>query len=172
MSIQIYDRATVVKKAGRYYYFVKHGSKNTFSVGQRLDNHFRPQYMQRESRDSRWYLVAMSEGIGRMADTKWNAPTSWIYGRIMFGNKKNIALHLDKVGPLIYEELDEAQRVGIDSILATYERENYAEQVIDLAEIKEEQSRQSEHDYCGKKISLDDYKIEFGGRFYWNLDNL
>lgn len=164
----MYDRAAVVKKGNRYNYLVKHGSKNTFSIGRRIGNDFRPQYMQREARDSRWHLVAISEGVGRMADTKWNAPTAWIYGRISFGNKRNIALYLDKVKPIRYEDLDEAQRVGLDSVLATYERENYAEYVIDLADIKEEQERHSQH---GDK-QLEDYNIEFEGRLYWDLDNL
>jgi hypothetical protein len=172
MSIEMYDRATVVKKGGKFHYLVKHGSKNTFSIGSRINNHFRREYPTRQVRASDWRLVAISEGMGRMGDTSWNAPTSWIYGRIMFGNKRNIALYLDKLKPLEYEDFDEWQKANFDSILDIYSKENYARNVIDLADIKEEQSRKSEHDYCGKKISLDNHKIEFGGRFYWDLDNL
>lgn len=172
MSIEIYDRAKVVKKEGVFYYLVKHGSKNTFTVGSRVDDNFRRQYPSREVRHSEWRLIAKSEGVGRMGDTKWNAPTSWIYGRIMFGNKRNIALALDKMKPFDYESFDEWQKANFDSILELYAKENYAQYVIDLADIKEEQMRKATLEYCGKTYDLNDYKVEFGGRFYWDLDNL
>lgn len=170
MSIEMYDRAAVIKKDGTNYYMVKHGSKNTFNIGRRTSNDFRPEYKQRESRCSDWRVVA--KGEGKMADTSWNAPTGWIYGRIQFGNKRNIALYLDKQKPRDFENFDEVQQGEIASIIDGYNKPNRAEWVIDLKNIKPEKQVKTEHEYCGNVTRLADHAEQYEGRDYWSLDNL
>jgi hypothetical protein len=169
MSIQIFDKAAIIKKDGVKHFMVKYGSKNSFTCHkqQRIDNHFRSQYLRRQARDSDWRVIA--QGDGKMANTIWNAPTSYIYGCIMFGNKRNIALYLDKVKPVCYEELDKEQNANFDKILNWYTDKNH---VIDLANIKDEQKYKEVYEYCGNQTRLIDHNIKHDKCIYWNLDNL
>lgn len=169
MSIQLYDRGAVIIRNNTKHYLVKHGSKNSFTCPYqtRTDNHFKRQYLRREARDSDWHVVARGEG--KMADTSWNAPTGYIYGRILFGNKYNIALYLDKVKPIDYETLSEEQKYNVDVILNWYVGKGC---VIDLADIKPEQKMKDVHNYCGKEFHLAENSVTYKGKTYWKLDNL
>lgn len=172
MSIELYDRAAVIKKEGVKYYLVKHGSKNSFTCpGQyRTDGNFRRQYLRREARDSDWHLVAYGEGY--MSNTSWNAPTGYIYGRIAFGNKRNIALALDKMKARDYESYDDEQRANIDKIL-NYNKEKDYRYSIDLKNITADDGVKVIHNQGTlREVRLSDHKVSFEGRDYWDLDNL
>lgn len=173
MSIELYDRAAVIKKDGVKYYLVKHGSKNSFTCpGQyRTDGNFKRQYLRREARDSDWHLVAYGDGY--MSDTSWNAPTGYIYGRIAFGNKRNIALALDKMKPRDYESYDEEQRANIDKLLNHAKDIGYKYSVNLAGEIPSNDLVKVIHNQgTERELRMYDHKIDFEGRSYWNLDNL
>jgi len=131
MGIQIYDKADKIEKDGTVYYFVKDGSKNCFSFGSRIGKDWFQEYPQREVRESDWKLVATKKvgSYGKIADTNLNCPTSYIYGRIMFGNKYNIALYLDKKKTIKFEDLQEQQQYNVSIIIDRY---STSEWVIDL----------------------------------------
>ena len=96
MSIEIYDKAIKIRKDDRVYFLLKYGSKNSFTCPNQyvIGDNFRSKFLRRESRDSSWSVIASCDVTKytdtMMADTSWNCPTSQIYGRVMFGNKKNI----------------------------------------------------------------------------------
>lgn len=181
MAIEIYDKAVIVKKNEHIYYFLKYGSKNSFTCGGQYvtGNDFRSQYLTRLTRDSHWSIIAHG-GIKEwqadiIANTDWNCPTSSVYGQIRFGNKKNIALYFvknkDKV--LNYDLLDGAQQQHIDQLIKYCllpENKRYS---IDLSAVPANKEFKEQHDYCGTIFSMGhDNSQYYNGKNYWNLDNL
>lgn len=173
MAIEIYDKAKVIKKDTKYYYLVKQGSKNSFTNPYQyvIGDDLRDKYMLGTSRDSTWYVIA--EGgqeeynADKIAYTNWNCSTSHVYGKIKFGNKKNIALALVKTKPTLYEELDERQQNNFNAIL------RYSgDYIINLSEIPEAKQRKLVENYCGKEAKMAEHSICYQGIEYWNLDNL
>lgn len=178
MSIEIYDKAEVIRKGEKYYFLLKSGSKNSYTCGRQyiIDGNFRPKFIRRDSRDSTWHVIAVGDKesyISRaIAKTYWNAPTSEVYGAIRFGNKKNIALWLAKRTARDYAvDFDEAQRAKIDEIIGY----SNAEYIIDLTKpIPAGKGFKMAHDYCGKQtlLIMGESAEKHGGIIYWSLDNL
>lgn len=179
MAIELYDKAKVIKKDNKYYYFLKHGSKNSFTCrGQSiLDNNFRNKFICRDSRDSHWMITAIGGEKEyqeqAIANTYWNTTTSQVYGKIAFGNKKNIALYYVKTPAQdFYTDFDDRQRANIDKLIAYAEncRKEFAP--IDLANIDEARKFKAHYEYCGKPVVLEGNSLSYKGKIYWNLDNL
>ena len=174
MAIEIYDNAKIVKKGNTYYYLLKHGSKNCFNYGGQtvIDNNFKNKLIRGLARESVWRVVAVGSCDdvinNKIAETELNCPTSYVYGRIRFGNKKNIALYFVKNKNKIidYDTCDEEQRANIDSIIL---RCNNA---IRLGQIKDAEAMKEKINYCNKEFLLKDNKVSFEGIDFWDLDNL
>jgi hypothetical protein len=64
MSIEIYDKAAIVKKSDTFYLLLKHGSKNSFMNGgqSRIEGDFRRKFHARMTRDSEWRVIAIGDG--------------------------------------------------------------------------------------------------------------
>jgi hypothetical protein len=183
MAIEIYDKASIVKKDDKVYWFVKYGSKNCFTCPYQTvtDDTWHNKFLRGQSRDSHWSLVAYGAqkelDNDKIASTWLNSPTSEVYGQIRFGNHLNIALwfvkNKDKI--LKYEELDEEQQRNIDGLLSYYaENKNNVSWAIDLSgEIPAGKQYEPEIEYCGNKYYvLDGHSVSYDGRVYWSLDNL
>jgi len=173
MSIELYDKGEVIQQGENVFYLLKHGSKNSFTCPYQsiIDNNFKNKYLMRQARNSNWRVIAYGklENHSRedLSKTKWNAPTSWIYGVIRFGDKINIAKSLSKRKPKLYESFDEVQREHLDEIIGyTYKNG------IDLNNIKDGQRLKTEINYCEKIYQLKDNSIETKNAIYWDLDNL
>lgn len=182
MAIEIYDKAICVKKDYKYFYFLKYGSKNCFTCsGQSvLDDEFHTKWLKRETRDSDWNMIAYG-GLQEfendaIAETYWNNTTGGVYGRIKFGNGKNIALYFVKNKDKVwnYDELDGSQKSHIDNLIRYYEEEDKKRYTIDLRDIPEIKKMKPVDDYCGRSelIQIGLNAIMFAGKHYWNLDNL
>lgn len=180
MSIEIYDKAKIIRKDGIYYYMLKHGSRNSFTCGGQsiLDDNFRNKFIQRDSRDSTWHIIAKGNVQdylnGRIADTYWNATTAMVYGRICFGNKKNIALYFIKTKPLdFYRDLDSSQQINVGKLITYSEDEKRGKPyTIDLSAIDSRRALKSEYEYCGETMQLLPHSLNYNGKNYWNVDNL
>lgn len=181
MAIEIYDKASIVKKDNLYYYFLKNGSKNSFTCPLQsiVDNNFNNKFIKRQKRDSYWHLIAVGDknsvNEDKIADTEWNAPTSYYYGQVRFGNKKNIALYFAKSKNKIldYDLLSDIQKDNIDKILKYYIDELKRKYTIDLLNIKDNNKMLPLHTYCSNEaILLDNNYIVYNGKKYWDLDNL
>lgn len=181
MAINIYDKASIVKKNNTYYYFLKTGSKNCFDSPYQtiVDNNFHNKFISRQSRESDWNIIAMGDENAvkndAIATTKWNAPTSWYYGQVRFGNKKNIALYFVKIKNKIidYNLLTEIQKRNIDNNIEYYINELKMKFTIDLNNIPIESKVKNEIKYCSDiPFLLQDYKLQYNGLDYWNCDNL
>lgn len=170
MSIEIYDKAEVIKLNDKYVFMVKHGSKNSFTCPHQyiIDNNFKDKYIRRQSRDSSWRVIAMGKIQSSIGETNWNAPTCWIYGRVMFGDKKNIALYLAKKKAKTKLDFDQEQWKNIERII------EYSKTFIDLDNIPENKKTQNEIEYCGQVYKLADHRTDksYAGIYYWQLDNL
>ncbi len=176
MSIEIYDKARIVKKGDTYHYLVKWGSKNCFTCPWQhvIGDDLHDRYLQRETRDSDWHCVATSNERdwkdNTIALTVWNCPTSYVCGRIRFGNGKNIALYFAKKKERVttdYNDLDEEQQKNVDKII-TWEYSNR----IDLGNIPEEKKGKSAITYCGNTFIIGANLKTYAGQYYWDLDNL
>jgi hypothetical protein len=180
MAIDIYDSAKIVKKGNVYYYFVKNGSKNCFTCPFQyvVDNNFRDKFIRGSSRESNWRLIAygsQKEVIDdKIADTSWNCPTSYYYGEIRFGNKKNISLFFvkNKSKILDYNLLDSEQQKNIDNEIEYYLTELKGEYTIDLEYIEEKNRMKEIIYYCGEEYNLLNNYIDYKDKRYWDLDNL
>ena len=98
MSIEIYSKAEIIKKDGVLYFFLKHHSANDcICRGQSVtDGNFNTKYLKKDGRGGSWSIKAHAPSEvykTQIAFTDWNCPTSSVYGRIQFGNRKNIALY-------------------------------------------------------------------------------
>ena len=109
-----------------------------------------------------------------IAKTCYNAPTSYMYGQIRFGNKKNVALCFvkNKNKTLDYNLLDEIQKENIDNELKYYVDELKMKYTIDLNNILEKDEIEREHNYCGTVTKIDDHYIIYNDIKFWDLDNL
>lgn len=180
MSIDIYDKADLIKKDNTYYYFVKSGSKNCFTCPFQgiLGNDWNYKMARRQTRESNWKLIATggSEEVvnDKIAETHWNAPTSCYYGQVRFGNKKNIALYFvkNKGKAKDYSLLTEYQKENIDEMLDEYLNKLAGKYTIDLKDIKDNEKTKTEEIYCGEVFKLSDNSISYNGKDYWNLNNL
>jgi len=180
MSIDIYDKADIIKKEDVYYFFVKSGSKNCTNCPFQtiVDDNWNYKFVKRETRESDWKLIATGGKdeiiTDAIANTEWNAPTSWYYGQVRFGNKKNIALYFAKSKNKIkdYYSLTESQQKNIDNKINYYMNEQQGKYTIDLKNIKENEKMKTEIIYCGNNFSMHNDYITFNGKNYWNLDNL
>lgn len=181
MAIEIYDKAKIIKKDNRYYYFLKNGSSNSFTCPFQtiVDNNFNNKFIIRQARDSDWHLIAIGnyEDVNedKIADTLWNAPTSYYYGQVRFGNKKNIALYFVKSKNKIidYDLLSNIQKYNIDKNILYYVEGLKGKYTIDLGNIQEKDKMLPIQTYCGNNpILLEDNFITYNGRKYWDLDNL
>jgi hypothetical protein len=179
MAIEIYDKARIVKKDDVFFYFLKNGSKNCFICPFQsiIDNNFNNKFIRRQSRESNWHLIAIGDNEAvkqnKIADTHWNAPTSSYYGRIAFGNHKNIALFFAKSRVWNYDLLSETQKINIDHEIKYYVNEEKMEWTIDLRKPLEDKNRMKEKiEYCGKEFNLAENCLEYAGKKYWDLDNL
>lgn len=181
MAIEIYDKAKIIKKDDVYYYFLKNGSKNSFTCPFQtiVDNNFNNKFIIRQTRDSNWHLIAIGRKneveSDKIAETKWNAPTSWYYGEIRFGNKKNIALYFAKMKNKIidYYLLSEIQKENINKEIEYYINELKGKYTIDLGNIQEKDKMLPIQTYCGNNpVLLEDNFITYNGKKYWDLDNL
>jgi hypothetical protein len=180
MSIEIYDKAKIVKKDGRYHYFVKNGSKNSFTCGGQTikDNNFRNKFIKHQTRDSDWHMIAHGDSeafeTDKIADTEWNCPTSNVYGQIRFGNKLNIALYFakNKSKVLDYDKLDDIQKSNISSLINYALRDDNKEWTIDLSDIPENKRHKEIVNYCGKEFRRFQNYTDYGEKIYWLLDNL
>jgi hypothetical protein len=169
MSIEIYDKAEVIKMNDCFYFLLKHGSKNSFTCAWQhvLDNNFRYKFLKRQARDSSWNLIAYGFSKFEIGDTYWNAPTSTIYGEVRFGDRKNIALYLAKKKAKTRADYDDIQWQHIEEII------NYGKgNAITLSEIPRGKLMQAAIPYCEKLYHLAEHKTVFAGRDYWQLDNL
>jgi hypothetical protein len=178
MSIEIYQKAKIIKKDDKFYYFLRHHSKNDCLCGGQYveDIDFRDKWISRNSRTGSWAIKAIG-GIEEfnnktIADTNWNCPTSEAYGRIQFGNHLNIALYWAKCKPIDFYSFDEEQQRHIQDRINYYE--NKAKKyVIDLKDIPEHKKVKAMSEYCGDKIEASkDNTLLYAGKTYWNLDNL
>ena len=179
MSINIYDKATIVKKDNIYYYFLKNGSKNSFTCPYQTipDDNFNNKFIKKQSRDSDWHIIAFGDKNNIINDdiakTCYNSPKFYMYGNIRFDNKNNVALYFvknkDKI--LDYDLLNETQKANIDNNIKYYsdEAKNY---VIDLNNIQEEDKMKNEHNYCDKNYNLSDYQLLYNNIAFWNCDHL
>jgi len=180
MAIEIYDKAKVIKKDGRYYYLLKYGSKNSFTYGGQyiLGDDFRRKYLQRESRDSHWSIIADGEqaeyDTDQISDTYYNSSTGSMYGKIRFGNGKNIALYYvkNKEKLIDYDTLDSQQQSAVDGLIRHYESDEAKQYRCNLADIPEGKKFKAIDTYCRKQTFLDGNSKHYNGRIYWDLDNL
>jgi len=183
MAIEIYDKASIIKKDNKVYWFVKYGSKNCFTCPYQTitDNTWHNKFLRGQSRDSHWSLVAYGTQKelenDKIANTWLNSPTSEVYGQIRFGDKKNMALWFvkNKDKSLNYKELDEEQQRNIDSLLTYYneDQKNMAWAVDLTGDIPEKKQYMPEITYCDNKYYvLDGYSTSYAGRVFWSLDNL
>jgi hypothetical protein len=181
MAIDIYDKADIVKKDDKYYYFVKNGSKNCFTCPFQtiIDNDWNNRFIRSQSRESNWHLVAIGDENAvkndKIAETEWNAPTSWYYGQIRFGNKKNIALYFVKRKNKItdYNLLNETQKANIDNEINVYVNEYKMKYTIDLNNINPDKKAKTEITYCSNEpVLLNNNKLQYAGIDFWDLDNL
>lgn len=178
MSIEIYNKAKIVKKGDTFYYFLKHHSKNDCICGGQVivDDNFNDKYIRRDSRAGSWSVQAHGGEAERVsdkiADTFLNCPTSYIYGQVRFGNKKNIALYYakQKDNYIDFENLSEMQKRNVSEKIEWYLKN---ERQCNLAEIPERMKTKEVHRYCDDKdIKLSEHSMTHNGRIYWNLDNL
>lgn len=178
MAIEIYDKAKVIKKGDTVYYLLKGGSKNCYTLPYqtRINNDLRNEYMRRESRESDWTCVCygsiFDHSEQRVAHTCYNCPTSYVYGQIRFGNKKNIALFWAKTTPADYETLDDIQKYNFDKIVQQSKEYSFS-----LDNIPESKFFKHTHNYCGREFTINggnvnNYAKAYNGRIYWDLDNL
>jgi len=172
MSIEIYDKAEVIKLNDCYVFMVKHGSKNSYTCPNQytIDSNFNDKYIRRQSRDSTWYVIAKSKNQSAIADTYWNCPTASIYGRVMFGDRKNIALYLAKKKAKTKDDYTEKQWRNIEQIIEYGNKSMYC---IDIDKgIPENKMTKRDIEYCGKMYSILDNMTTLGTHTYWQLDNL
>jgi hypothetical protein len=179
MSIEIYDNAKIVKKDNKYYYFLKYGSKNCFTIGGQtiIDNNFDNKFIKRNTRDSFWHIIAIGEKDNILNDnivnTYYNSPKFYMYGDIRFGNKNNIALYFvrNKNKIIDYDLLNDIQKANIDNIINYYTNEA-KDYVIDLNNIKENEKTKDIYNYCGKDYFLKDFLDTYCGFIFWNCNVL
>jgi len=180
MAIEIYDKAEIIKKNNKFYYFVKFGSKNCFTCAFQMivDDNFEDKFLRGQSRNSNWHLVAIGNAPAvksdLIANTCWNCPTSYIYGRIKFGNKKNIALYFVKRKNKIldYALLSDMQQTNINHTIDYYVKELKGQYTIDLQNIKIKDAKADIADYCGDTYRMKNNFVEYNDKQYWDLDNL
>ena len=172
MSIEIYDKAEVIKHNNKYIFLLKHGSKNSYTCPYQyvLDNNFKSKYLRRQARDSSWRVIAIGKEQSKIADTYWNAPTAMIYGQVRFGDKKNIALYLSKIKARTQSDYSEEQWTKIQQIIAY--AINSPKYHINLENIPEDKMMKRDIEYCGKMYHMNDNVISYGTKSYWQLDNL
>lgn len=178
MSIEIYNKARVIKKDDKYYYFLKYHSKNDCICGGQytVDDNFNNKYLQRDSFSGSWSVKAIG-GKKEYNDqaihkTFWNCPTSYVYGEIRFGNKKNIALYWAKKKVENYYDFTDEQKENIDNSInwAIGKGKKY---IIDLTDIAEKDKFKAVHKYCDDKpITLAMGSKTYKNKIYWDLDNL
>ncbi len=176
MSIEIYSKAESIKKDGITYYFLKHHSKNDCICKHQsvIDGNFKTKFLMRDGRGGSWSIKAHAPSDiyqSQIAFTKYNCPTSYMYGKIQFGNKKNIALYWRKHKVKDFKDFNEYQQLNIVSIIDRYNRPENAH-YIDLSAIKAEDECKNVLEYCGKNYTMQDNSIEYKGQHYWDLDNL
>ena len=178
MSIEIYSKAEVIKKADKYYYFLKYHSANDCICGGQVivDGNFRNKYIKRNSRAGSWSIKAIGNAFTHrdaiISKTYWNAPTCAVYGQICFGNKKNIALYWAKKKAKNYDDYTDEQKYNIDEAIKWAENKG-ADYVINLENIQDAKRFKAVHTYCGDTpITLENNSITHKGIIYWNLDNL
>lgn len=174
MSIEIYSKAETIKKDGITYYFLKHHSKNDCVCRHQsvIDGNFNTKFLMRDGRGGSWSIKAHApsdEYQTQIAFTCYNAPTSYMYGQIQFGNKKNIALFWRKHKIKSFEGFNEVQQTNISKIIDWYNKSGYK---CDLSAIPADKEYKTIQEYCGKNYTMKDYSIEYKGQHYWNLDNL
>lgn len=169
MSIEIYDKAEVIKMNDGYYFLLKHGSKNSYTCPYQtvIDNNFNRRFIRRQRRDSTWRLIAQGKEQSAIANTYWNAPTASIYGVVKFGDKKNIALYLAKKKAKTKEDYNPDQWDNIEKICL-----EGIPNTIDLADIPQSKMTKRDIEYCGKTFSITDNFKTLGTHTYWQLDNL
>ena len=185
MSIEIYDKAEIVKKGETYYYFLKNGSKNCFTCPNQtiVANDFNNKYLRGQSRESNWHIIAMGDSntvkLNKIAETYFNSPTSVIYGRIQFGNKTNIALFYAKKKKILdYDLLNETQKKNIDEKIE-YNKKLKWLYTINLNEPipqeKQFKAEKQQYNYGEEKptiYKINDYNVLYNDKQYWNLNNL
>ncbi len=180
MAIEIYDKAKIVKKGKKYYYFIKGGSKNDYTLsGQTItDDNFEDKFLLRSKRTSDFHLIAIGDSKAvkkdKIAETYWNCPTSSVYGRIRFGNKKNIALWFVKNKDKItdYDLLNREQKKNIDKLIDYFVNERKMEYTIDLNNIEEDKEVKQKISYCDKEYLFSNNYINYKNKKFWDLDNL
>lgn len=180
MAIEIFDCAEIVKKDGEYFYFLMFGSKNCFSMpGQYVDGpRFNRRYTANGRRESNWHLVAVGGEKefqeNAIAKTFWNSFPGHVYGKIRFGNRKNIALYFTnlkyKNKVLNYEDLNYLQQNTINFLIHTQRGTKFC---IDLSNIPEHQGVEEEISYCEPEPYKlkDHFKVVHGIKF-WDLNVL
>ena len=176
MSIEIYGKAETIKKDGVYYYFLKHHSKNDCVCRHQsvIDGNFNTKFLMRDGRGGSWSIKAHAPSEiyqSQIAFTRYNCPTSYMYGQIQFGNKKNIALFWRKHKVKNFEDFSERQQSNILSIIDWYNGKDNTYR-LDLSAIPAEKEYKTIHEYCGNNITMQGNSIEYKGQSYWNLDNL
>ncbi len=176
MAIEIYDKAKIIKKDKKYYYFLKYGSKNCFTCAFQTveDNNFHNRFIRRQARDSHWSVIAVGNEVAYMDKhigfTYWNGSTGAVYGRIAFGKVKNIALSFAKMKAVDFDSLDDIQKGNIKAHL-DYARTN-PKYTIDLANIPDAKRFSTTDSYCGTDTLMSDSnRVWYKGMTYWNLDN-
>lgn len=173
MAIELYDKAEVIERGEMVYYFLKSGSKNDFICsGQTIVGpDFMPKFITRQVRSSCWRLVAygtlQDHKSGRIGYTKYNCPTSYMYGQIKFGDRLNIALWFAKRKPKLYHNYSPTQQEKIDWII-----NNFKESAINLSSMSTKDVQQTFHEYCGKTYIIGPNKTEYNNHYYWQLNNL
>ena len=176
MAIEIYDKGAKIIKGDTTYFFLKFGSKNSFTCGgqSRLDNNFRAQWLKRDCRDSTWHVIAYGKNGCSLDNTYWNASTGMVYGRISFGDNKNIAYSLDKMRVKDISEYDDGQQYHINDRIEYAINGRGKEYTIDLDNIPNEKKFRAIDTYCGKEVPFMEgiNAKSFNGKIYWNLDNL
>lgn len=177
MAINIYSKAKIVKKDDIYYFMVKSGAKNCWFAPYQtiIDDDLRDKRTG-GGRAIEWEIVAHGDkqNAENIALTRWNAPTSNIYGRIDFGDGLNIALWFFKniKKAIDYISLDDMQAFNFDSLLNRYKERELSNWKIDLANISDEQAFSSKEKYCGKEFYIDGNGKVYGGFLFWQLNNL
>ena len=179
MSIEIYNKATVIHKDDKIYYFLKYHSKNDSICGGQVivDDSFHDKYIRRNSRSGSWSVKAIgtrgTHDTNEILYTKWNCPTSYIYGQIMFGNKLNIALYWANKKPKDFYSYDKEQQKNIQECIDWAVREESKRWVIDLENIEEADKMKSIHTYCDDvQIKLSEHCTGYNFKTVWALDNL
>jgi len=180
MAIEIYDEAKIIKKESVYYYLIRYGSKNCYALPdqRRIGKNLKKEWVERQSRESVWSLIATGSEEAykqdKIAETRWNAPTSKVYGKIHFGNRKNIAYYLTRKEPNAYEDLSQEQKINFDAIVSRYSDEEKQKYVIDLDDIDDSDRMQEEITCGGKeyKAELGETAKEYKGKLFWDINNL